>query len=320
MKRRQGITLVEVLVAILICSIGLLSLMTLFPLAAIEMAMSVKDNKCGHVKHNIAAEANLFGIRSDPKLVAAMLNPGSGLQPLDPLNPSQGDSPSYPILVDPVGWYANIGDPNWREWVAGTPGTTPKRMSIRELDPLASPPADPNMNLSKPGYVTRQIKRWCVSLDEINFRREFEDSLAKGCRPGDVVERTPRYSSAFLLQMPKVRLPSQVDLTVVIYSGRPLDEPQMGEVAYNAAFNPGANLIGLSWGQGQTPPEIGIGTWLFDGGMKPSPRGTFHRVVAVTPTGPTSMDVEVLNAPTHSGYGVIVVMENVIEVYYRGAF
>jgi hypothetical protein len=325
MKRRAGVTLMEVLVAIMICSIGLLALMTLFPLAAIEMAMSVKDDKMGHVKHNIGSSANLFGIRTDPILVNAMLNPGGGLPALNPNDPTQGTGPSYPIFVDPNGWNANIADPNWREWVGGWVvgqpiyTATPKRMCIRELNPLASPPADPNMTLANPQYVTQQLKRWCTSLDEINFRRDDETSLACACSPGLPVERGARYSYAWLLQMPKVRLPSQVNLTVVIYSGRPLDQPAMGETIYSAAFNPPASLITLSWGANQAPPEVGIGSWLFDGGMSPSPQGAFYRVVGVTQTSPTSIDCEVLTPPTHGGYGPVIVMENVVEVYFRGS-
>jgi hypothetical protein len=325
MKRRQGITLMEVLVAIMICSIGLLALMTLFPVAAIEMAASVKDDKMGHAKHNIAGAANIFIIRTDPNNVSAMLNPAPGVLPfLDATNPSYADSPSYPIYVDPNGWNENIGTPNWREWVAGwTPAlnnlgmASPKRMCIRELNPLGS--NDINMNLGNPGYVTAQLKRWCTSLDEINFRKDIESALAMACPPGGTVERSPRYSYAWVLQMPKVRAPSQVNLTVVIYSGRALDQAATGETTYSAAFDPSTSIVTLTWGAGQTPPEIGIGTWLFDGTVSvPVPSVGFYRVVSVTQTGPYSMDVEVLTPPTHGGIGSVVVMENVVEVYFRG--
>src|SRR5206468_9256320 len=97
---------------------------------------------------------------------------------LDPTNASDAESPSYPVFVDPIGWNVNIGDNNWREWVAGWVASnpdkttaTPKRMCIRELNPLASPPGDPNpkMSLSSPQfdpqYRTQQVKRWCTSLD-----------------------------------------------------------------------------------------------------------------------------------------------------------
>src|SRR5205085_7502211 len=78
MNRRAGVTLLEVLVAIMITGVGMLALMTLFPLGAMEMAQSVKDDRAGHIKHNAATRANIDKIRLDPMVQAAMLNPGGG--------------------------------------------------------------------------------------------------------------------------------------------------------------------------------------------------------------------------------------------------
>ncbi|MBI4524708.1 MAG: prepilin-type N-terminal cleavage/methylation domain-containing protein [Deltaproteobacteria bacterium] len=47
--RQAGITLVEVLVAILITGIGLLALLALFPLGALEMAQAIKDDRTAAV-------------------------------------------------------------------------------------------------------------------------------------------------------------------------------------------------------------------------------------------------------------------------------
>jgi len=54
---RTGITLVEVLVAIFIIGVGLLALLTLFPLGALELAQAIKDDRAG----TIAAEAQVLG-------------------------------------------------------------------------------------------------------------------------------------------------------------------------------------------------------------------------------------------------------------------
>jgi len=45
--KRPGITLLEVLVAIFIMGIGLLALLTLFPLGALEMAQAIQDDRAG---------------------------------------------------------------------------------------------------------------------------------------------------------------------------------------------------------------------------------------------------------------------------------
>jgi hypothetical protein len=54
---RGGITLVEVLVAIFIIGVGLLALLTLFPLGALELAQAIKDDRAG----TIATEARVLG-------------------------------------------------------------------------------------------------------------------------------------------------------------------------------------------------------------------------------------------------------------------
>src|SRR3954452_8343533 len=88
MTRRSGITLVEVLVAILITGVGLLSLLVLFPLGALEMAQAVKDDRTGHAKHNAAAFASIdwpntlipgqaSRLRTDPDVMNAMLAPNA---------------------------------------------------------------------------------------------------------------------------------------------------------------------------------------------------------------------------------------------------
>src|SRR3954464_8722899 len=95
MTRRPGVTLVEVLVAILITAVGLLALLTLFPLGALEMAQAIKDDRCGHAKHNGAAIANIFAIRTDVDVVAAMLDPNNTTDPFDPTPYPPGTLRSY---------------------------------------------------------------------------------------------------------------------------------------------------------------------------------------------------------------------------------
>ena len=58
MTRRPGVTLMEVLVAIMITGVGLLALMTLFPLGALEMAQSVKGDRIGAIKINVRSIFN----------------------------------------------------------------------------------------------------------------------------------------------------------------------------------------------------------------------------------------------------------------------
>src|SRR5262249_18690476 len=77
MTRRKGISLVEVLVAILITSVGLLALLVLFPLGALEMTQAVQADRTGHIKRSAGAMANTWNVRYDPLVTNAMLNPNT---------------------------------------------------------------------------------------------------------------------------------------------------------------------------------------------------------------------------------------------------
>src|SRR5262245_29544219 len=113
MLRRQGATLVEVLVAMFVMAIGLLSLLALFPLGAFRMAQAINANRAADCAANATTPANAWNLRHDPLVVAAFDNPGvlPDLQPShvaasDPGtvtgNHRWADGPSYPVFVDPV--------------------------------------------------------------------------------------------------------------------------------------------------------------------------------------------------------------------------
>ena len=53
--QRPGITLLEVLVAIFIMGVGLLALLVLFPLGALEMAQAIKDDRAAQTAANAVA-------------------------------------------------------------------------------------------------------------------------------------------------------------------------------------------------------------------------------------------------------------------------
>ncbi len=123
MNRRSGITLLEVLVAIFVMGIGMLALMALFPLAAMNMSQSIKDDRTAHcaadarsvaltcpAQAGVGGALPLMGFQNDPLLLQAMLNPGF-MQTVAPWNnplilPDRSASPlpSYAVLVDPIGW------------------------------------------------------------------------------------------------------------------------------------------------------------------------------------------------------------------------
>src|ERR1700694_424035 len=108
MVRRPGATLIEVLVAIFVMGIGLIALLTLFPLGALRMAQAIQDDRCATAVKNAIAVATIKNVRNDllvrsppwfPKFdVFKDAIPGENRTlPADP------HGPSYPVLVDPWG-------------------------------------------------------------------------------------------------------------------------------------------------------------------------------------------------------------------------
>src|SRR5207249_11944556 len=117
---------------------------------------------------------------------------------------------------------------------------------------------------------------------------------------GGSVQREGRYSWAYMLRRPRSSDTSIVDLTVIVYSGRPVVFGQ-GETAYiNVIFKTDNNVVRVTWVKGQEKPAVRAGGWILDattvkqlprlpGQLKPTlsadPHGFFYRVVNVSDPG-----------------------------------
>ncbi len=324
-RRRGGTTLVEVLVAIFIMAIGLMTLLTLFPLGALSMSQAIKDTRTGHAAANAAALGEALNIRSrvlyngtTPMSVDLdpFRNPTPGVLP-NLGNTANYSGPSYPVLVDPAGFFltqsplANLAD--------GIPRRT-----------IFAPP-----NVAA-------INRLFVLQDDMNFLNDGTYAglpCAQGA-PAGSVQREGRYSWSYLVRWPRATDWTQAtdaiskkpyisglvtDLTVIVYNGRPAQLP-LAEVAIpNVTLDPTSTQVTLPNG---VKPDIRKGSWVLDatlykpsGNQKtPEPHGFFYRVVGVTDNG-NSLTLELQDKPKlgAAGYGVLVFMENVVEVFEKGA-
>ena len=70
MKARAGTTLIEVLIAIFIMAIGLLAIMTLFPLGALSMATAIRNDRVSQAAQVGNAVANAQSVRTDPYVLS----------------------------------------------------------------------------------------------------------------------------------------------------------------------------------------------------------------------------------------------------------
>jgi hypothetical protein len=343
MTRRNATTLVEVLVAIFVMAIGLLTLLTLFPLGALSMSQAIKDDRTAHAASNAAAMAEALNIRnglygfwklgrssdsgSGPALDPdPFTNPGEPGNPLPNLNTvTNYDGPSYPVYVDPFGYWL------YSRWIAKEMQPVPlnfrgipRRNMSSPSHPINNPPILP---LGGPG-MTGEKYRWFGLMDDMTFQSDGSNQGLPVTNSGQV-EREGRYTWAYLLRRPRYFEPKVVDLTVVVYSGRS-DQLPLNEYAYGKVlFDPASNFVTFDYGANK--PPIRKGSWIMDATMllpsgRPQPRGFFYRVVGVTEPAAGRMTLELQTNPrgdttgtSDTPFGFLVFLENVVEVFEKGA-
>jgi prepilin-type N-terminal cleavage/methylation domain-containing protein len=325
MNRRRGVTLIEVLVAIFVMAIGLIALLTLFPLGALNMAQAIKDDKVAHAAETAMAVSEARAARDDALVTPAYDNPDPGqtfkLPDLSTLPVGPGlppyDGPSYPVLIDPFGVYSSFFPAS--QWVAGgaappnlaanppTPGFGVARRSLAFIDqPAANRPI--------------QSMRWFTLLDDINFVETAQPDLSTGA-----VQRESTISWAFLARRPRRSIPSVVDVSIVVYNKRPLRlttglNPK--EDAYAAVYDTTQNVIQLTWTTQQ--PTLRAGDWVLDATIepfngRPRPHGFFYRLTDVNATGAKTLELRVATpfrefTPGGQYNGVVMVLDGVSEV------
>lgn len=308
---RRGITLLEVLVAIFVMAIGMLALLTLFPLGALSMRQALKDNRCQQAAVNATAVAIARDIRNDANVVNWMTN---GLPPTNWPAGTSYDGPSNPVYVDPIGSWLGLGRLGGTGAIART---TPQSV----------------------GSVSTALRHFSL-LDDMEF-----DPNGLPVTSSNVVQRSYRYTWTYLVRRPRAFDPSAVELTVVVSAGRPTvalaDEP-----AYSATGTQGDTSVTITYpplnnATDTAKPSIRSGAWVLDASPEQNPadilrhgptRSYFYRVVSVTDAGNQKLTLELqtpLRAPlppnptqppdpNNPPRGVIVLMTDVAEVFEKG--
>lgn len=245
--RRDGVTLTEALIAVGIMAIGLLALLTFFPLAAIQMARSFKDDRTGSLARN--AE-NLFSVywrdvwtnarstslarRSIYEVIHPNTEPGFqafydpnanyiiqspafddwfiGRPPHTQIPAVRNNDalPSFPVMIDPVGFALQPG--NARSWVVGSsnqaaPSAGHNYIARRTLNQFPT-----QFGLSTSAKTTRMT----TLLDDVTFAETGVPDLATGA-----VERAGKYNCAWVLQRPVQKNAYDVNMWLLTFQGRP---------------------------------------------------------------------------------------------------
>ena len=327
---RQGVTLLEVLVAIFIMGVGLLAILTLFPLGALSMARAVREDRAAAIAANEAAWANAIDLRNDGATSAALGLTPPKIGTLTPKGPNP-EGPGYPIYVDPT--YVVLGS-NRLGAVPGTLAPLPEWCATPGLRRIS-----PSLVSQQPGLQAQAIARWFTFQDEIQF-----DTLGSPLPGGGSVTRPGTYSCAILARRPLSGNPTLTDISVIVYANRTTDS-LAGEsppfitarsnkpVPPNVLGSKNTNLIGLDY-TGRTKPIIRKGGWVLDTtyqefnannvqvqpgtGTFGTVNANFYQVASVTDTGPTTINLE-LESPLLADVQTLMIMENVVTVLKRGA-
>jgi hypothetical protein len=318
------VTLIEVLVAIFVMAIGLLSLLTLFPLGALSMAQSFKDARAAQAEANatallryrkISQDFDLTNQNSPPTaLQNAFLFPPPNYNPPQ-LWPPSSNGPSFPVYVDPIG--ANMGSLLFGTWPVGAVSPPPPAMMATN---------SPVWRVSTTwvrGGKPQDIVRWFSLLDDLDFDQSGVPNPpgAAAQQPGyGQIQRGGRYTWAYLCRQARYspgNLTAPVEVSVVVYDGRSLQLSPFGQPAGEYAFaamipaqsqppRPGTpqNVMTLAWDPSvQDAPNIRPGrTWILD--------VTVGQVPTAQPGQPPQLDIH--------GYFYRVVSASQVSAYGQG--
>ena len=342
MKKRSGMSMAEVLVALFLMALGSIAILTMFPLGMYHMGQALKDDRTAQSASQADASMRMYwrmnvveaGGTNEP-FVFALDNPDSPvfLGPTVNPNPLRGTPSvsnsgnpgvSYPVFVDPMGFVAPWASQNssfQRDWVA-FPGNP------------ANPPFIPRRTLN--GMTAQLSQRICSLMDGFGFNENGTPSTS-----GGAIERELRYNWLWVIQRPDNSNRNTANMTVVVFDKRAFQyAPQNAEAVYPSgatqattiAMVPLSTTIQIPTSQGI--PAVHKGGWIMDAtpGLR---HAIFYRVVSVTdnpnnimiiagiPTVVPTTDLE-LQTPIHrldggtGAYpGTLIFMAGVSEVFER---
>lgn len=310
MTRRSGLTLVEVLTALFILALGVISILTLFPMGALQMAQAIRDNRSTESAFNADQFMRTIwktNVVEPPTPTEsfhfAMTDPDGPLDPSQPafgLPRASGNEPSYPVAVDPMGFVAR--QDTAQRWVGDTQTNVPRR------------------TLSSVSTQQHALKL-CSLMDTMGF----EEGVPNG-------DRELRYNWLWVLQRPNVAEPKNANMAVVVFDRRAHLHATLGaEDVLTATATPTASSVTFPATNAQT--KIIPGTWIMDGTVynpnapaigRPGIRhANFYRVTAVVRNADDSLSVELqtpIKTPSDNGgayTATFVVWRGVSGVYVR---
>lgn len=341
MTRRPGLTLTEVLVTLAILAFGVLAIMTMFPLAASQMAIAIREDRSaqaaasaeGYFRAYWKAEVvererlkAVTGVGTNEQFYSALDDPNAynpaltaaqkhnGPSGNGTFNPPLPDEPSYPVVIDPMGFEARAtGVPYW----VGDTGATGVASDI------------PRRTLNLLNRDKQYTFRTCSLMDGLGYDEDGHP----------LPDRELRYNWLWVIQRPQNVNKYAASLTVVVFDNRAhLFAPTGAE----DVFSPPGNYT-VTYTTGTTSvlvpgtPDVKPGGWVMDATVRlaapagsaagtaatiPIRNANFYQVVSVVDNGNSTTTLELqspikpVNSKLNGSYtGTLVVLRGVSGVY-----
>jgi len=349
MTRRPGMSLTEVLVALFILTLGVIGILTMFPLGAAQMARAVRDDRSALAA--VSADGYMrwywqtYAVTNqEPNFTPGTPNClfdnpaffGGPLSSLPPLSQNvnaqnifaKAGQMSYPVVVDPMGWAAGR-----QNFFGESPFTQIPRCTLNWIQ--TQPPVN---GLLQQSHLGTYALRACSLTDSLGYNDNGTPSQ----------DLEMRYNWLWILQRPQFINESSTsinnlytaNMTVVVFDRRPFLYPPPSVTGFETVISgvsmtSGLTSVTINYGTAQQALDLVPGSWLMDATITPAnppaiPRpirqANFYRVVSVVQVSSTQMNLELqtpISAPTGyppMGYtytGTLVALRGVSGVFVR---
>jgi hypothetical protein len=320
-RRRPGMSLTEVLVALFIMALGTIAILTMFPLGMMQMGQALKDDRTAQA----AAQADGYmrwywktqvvenpSAATTEQFVAAFDDPnsnlGAGLQHTGLASAAGSKGPSYPVFVDPMGFAFS----SWQDGAPFQSWVGNQNVPRRSLALVAAQPSP-------------YPQRVCSLMDGMGY--DAGGTGTPAINAGGNIDREMRYNWLWVVQRPDNTDRTTARMTVVVFDRRSfLYAPPGAEAAFTTVPNGVSGTPGATSVCFPTNTNLGVqkGGWIMDATISPAlgvMNANFYRVVSVTDDG-TFLNVELqtpikVDALPATNPRTFIVLAGVSEVFER---
>lgn len=347
---RPAFSLTEVLVALFVMAVGVISLLTLFPVGAVQMGYALRDSRA----RDTAGQADGYlrqwwqtKVLGDefpappPELVTVSFNPVYA-GPVPPINAltygglpplPAGPTPSYPVYLDPIGHQARpVG--SWPQLALAGTAITPPTPPLNGPAQYGTVIQRRTVTALNNNYVASF--RACSLVDDLEFGPNGRPADAAQTGSAAEVVRNGRYNWAAMLQLPSLTNPTVADVKILVFERR---APGIAPADAEACYPNAANNTPVTFQVGSTQlviPDtldnlkVRPNGWIMDGTVdhvqgirnahfyriqSVTELGTSTLVELVTPLRPATGSSGVSGIPQYNGR--VYVLNNLVEVFDR---